>query len=140
QVYQKLAPLISMNFDDNSKAPSETPIVADDIAFSSYDGPVGHSWTCDPYALGGYSYISPGQEEALATIEECRGEKVRSLFAPIHDRLYFAGEHTSVLVDVPGTMEAACESGERCARMIAATDTPLHTSKPLQTSEQDARR
>lgn len=45
-------------------------------------------------------------------------EKVRPLFAPISQTLYFAGEHASILTDVLGTMEAACESGERTARMI----------------------
>jgi len=43
---------------------------------------------------------------------------VKTLFKPIDNRLYFAGEHASVLLDIPGTMEAACESGERTARMI----------------------
>ena len=37
---------------------------------------------------------------------------------PIDQKLYFAGEHTSILMEFPGTMEAACESGERAARMI----------------------
>lgn len=45
-------------------------------------------------------------------------EIVKPLFAPIDDRIYFAGEHASILFDVPGTMEAACESGERAARLI----------------------
>ena len=46
------------------------------------------------------------------------GETVKTLFVPIDETIYFVGEHTSVLMDVPGTMEAACESGERAARMI----------------------
>lgn len=33
-------------------------------------------------------------------------------------QIYFAGEHSSILSEVPGTMEAACESGERVARAI----------------------
>ncbi len=96
---------------------------ADDLSFASYDGAVGYSWPNDPYAGGSYSYISPGQEKVLTETTEENGERVKSLFAPIDGRLYFAGEHASILTDVPGTMEAACESGERAARMI------IHASK-----------
>ena len=94
------------------------PVFAEDRAFSSYDGAVGYSWPTDPYAKGSYSYIFAGQESLLTSLQEENGEIVKTLFAPIDKKLYFAGEHTSVLMDVPGTMEAACESGERTARMI----------------------
>lgn len=94
------------------------PVFAEDRAFSSYDGAVGYSWPTDPYAKGSYSYIFAGQENLLTSLQEENGEIVKTLFAPIDKKLYFAGEHTSVLMDVPGTMEAACESGERTARMI----------------------
>ncbi len=96
---------------------SKKPTLALDKAFSCYDQPVGHSWPNDPYAKGSYSYIATGQEEVLTKMHEEGGEGVKSLFAPING-LYFAGEHTSILSDAPGTMEAACESGERTARMI----------------------
>lgn len=99
--------------------PELSPITALDKSFISYDRPVGHSWPNDPYAGGSYSYIAPGQESLLTTLGEHEGETIKTLFAPIDNRLYFAGEHTSILMDVPGTMEAACESGERAARMIA---------------------
>lgn len=49
-----------------------------------------------------------------------RGVTHRKLFAPIDQTLYFAGEHATILLDVPGTMEAACESGERVAQAIFA--------------------
>lgn len=95
-----------------------TPIYARDEANLSYEGPVGYSWPNDPYAKGSYSYIASGQESILtATVEE-NGETFKTLFAPIRQNLYFVGEHTSILSDVPGTMEAACESGERIARTI----------------------
>ena len=95
-----------------------TPVLAEDKAFSPYQGPVGYSWPNDRYAKGSYSYISPGQENVLTSIHEVEGEKVKTLFAPIEQKLYFAGEHTSIVSEAPGTMEAACESGERIARMI----------------------
>ena len=50
--------------------------------------------------------------------QEIEGQIVRALFAPIDNSLYFAGEHTSILFDIPGTLEAACESGEKAAKMI----------------------
>lgn len=45
-------------------------------------------------------------------------ETIKSLFTPIDKKIYFAGERTSILMHASGTMEAACESGERVARMI----------------------
>lgn len=93
-------------------------ILAKDQLFCSYDGPVGYSWPNDPYAQGSYSYIAAGQEDALTKVSTSQGERVKTAFAPIGQELYFAGEHTSILMDAAGTMEAACESGERTARMI----------------------
>ena len=95
-----------------------TPTVARDESFASYAGPVGHSWPNDPYAKGSYSCIGIGQEKVLTACENWNGEQVKSLFAPINNTLFFAGEHTSILFDVGGTMEAAVESGERTARSI----------------------
>ena len=54
------------------------------------------------------------------------GQTVKSLFAPINGTLYFAGEQASILMDVAGTMEAACESGERVARMVQAAVLAKH--------------
>jgi len=115
--YGQARPMIEMGFED-ACPPFITPVFAEDRAFAVYDGPVGYSWPNDPYAKGSYSYISPGQEILLTTMSEEKGETVKTLFAPIDQKLYFAGEHTSILIEVPGTLEAACESGERVARMI----------------------
>ncbi len=98
--------------------PFIAPKVALDESFVAYDGPVGYSWPNDTYAKGSYAYISPGQEVSLTATVQDHGETVKTLFAPIDQTLYFAGEHASVLKDVSGTLEAACESGERAARMI----------------------
>lgn len=94
------------------------PIIACDRSFVQYRDPVGYSWPNDPYAKGSYSYIGPGQDTLLTTVHEIEGEIVKTLFAPIDRTLYFVGEHTSILQEVPGTLEAACESGERTARMV----------------------
>lgn len=94
------------------------PVMARDESFLSYSGPVGYSWPTDLYVKGSYSYIAPGQDALLTDTSTVEGETVKTLFAPIDRMLYFAGEHTSILQDVPGTLEAACESGERTAQMI----------------------
>lgn len=99
------------------------PVCAQDKQFINYDGPVGHSWAKDPYIKGSYSCIGVDQEEAYLATEDYAGEQVKSLFAPIDDTLFFAGEHTSTKfdvdgLDVSGTMEAAAESGFRTARII----------------------
>ena len=118
--YKLARPMIEKGFASDCP-PFATPVYAKDEADLSYDGPVGYSWPNDPYARGTYSYIAGGQENLLtATVKE-NNETFKELFAPIHQKLYFAGEHATILSDVPGTMEAACESGERIARTILQT-------------------
>jgi monoamine oxidase len=58
-----------------------------------------HSWTADPLSAGGWSIFGPGQVSGF-----------QKTMARPHQRLFFAGEHTSV-----GTrgMEGAFESAER---------------------------
>ena len=62
-------------------------------------------WAQDPFALGGYSYVLVGGENARA-----------QLAAPLEDTLYFAGEATEA--DEPGTVAGALASGRRAAREI----------------------
>lgn len=116
ETFQKDRPMLEVGFEKTSPFPP--PIFARDEFLASYMGPIGYSWPNDPYAKGSYSYIAPGQEKLLTSTQEHCGEIVKSLFAPIDRSIYFAGEHASILTDVSGTMEAACESGERTARMI----------------------
>lgn len=116
--YAKIWDLLERGYGSDCP-PFVTPTYAADRHFVNYKTPIGYSWPNDPYVKGSYSYITAGQETLLTTMSEEQGEKYRTLFAPIHQNLYFAGEHASILLDVPGTMEAACESGERIARAIA---------------------
>ena len=60
--------------------------------------------------------MNMNKESILTSITKKNGENFKTVFAPIQN-LYFAGEHASIS-EVPGTMEAACESGERTARAI----------------------
>jgi len=117
KTYQQEWPMLEMGFGELCP-PLLTPTYARDDLLVSYPGPIGYSWPNDAYARGSYSYIAPGQEALMTTLKNEDGEIVKALFAPIDQTLYFSGEHASILLDVPGTMEAACESGERTARMI----------------------
>lgn len=83
----------------------------------SYKGNVFKSWAADDYAKGSYSNLALGTSAWFNEMEIIRGKKVRKLFHPIHDRIFFAGEHTTVL-DALGTMEGAIESGERMSRLM----------------------
>ncbi len=87
-----------------------------DETFCTYNSSITHNWPHDPYAQGSYSYIAPGQEELEYAFVEEEEEKVKAPFASINRSLYFVGEHTSL--GPRGTIEAACESGERIARII----------------------
>jgi monoamine oxidase len=115
--YQQERSMVEMGY--GSLCPAfQIPTCARDESFAVYEGPVGHSWPNDPYVKGSYSYTASGQEALLTSVHEEAGEMVKTLFAPIDQALYFAGKHASILMDVPGTMETACESGECVARMI----------------------
>lgn len=114
--YSQIEPVLEQLFENYPSF--MCPTYAKDESNLSYEGVVGYSWPNDPYVRGSYSYIASGQEKLLTTTLEQSGETFKELFAPISKSLYFVGEHTSILFDVGGTMEAACESGERIARAI----------------------
>jgi monoamine oxidase len=63
------------------------------------------AWGTYPLTMGGYSSYRPGQWTRFRGVE---GEPV--------DRIFFAGEHTSL--DAQGYMEGAAESGERVAKEV----------------------
>jgi len=66
-----------------------------------------HDWQADPYARGGYSYVTVGGRGAREELAE-----------PLEDTLYFAGEATDV--EQSGTVGGALASGQRAAREILA--------------------
>lgn len=65
------------------------------------------AWPNEPYTLGSYAALSPGQVTA----------HWRTLFEPA-GRLFFAGEHAT---PVQGFMEGAVESGQRAAAKILSS-------------------
>jgi monoamine oxidase len=90
---------------------------ATDIQLATYPGPVYKSWVKDPYAKGSYSTRGVGKVAALNEMISIEGEEVRKIFRPAHNRIFFAGEHTTTL-PILGTMESAIESGERMVRIM----------------------
>ncbi|MGK5595506.1 MAG: flavin monoamine oxidase family protein [Parachlamydiaceae bacterium] len=91
---------------------------ADDHIFAYEPAPLFYSWSQQPFSKGSYASIAPGQEELWNQTMEEDGERFKKLFEPIRNKIYFAGEHTALPEILPGTMEAACESGERVARVM----------------------
>jgi monoamine oxidase len=63
-------------------------------------------WASDPYALGSYSYNAVGASVKTR----------RVLSEPVEDRLFFAGEATSL--KYPATVHGAYLSGQREAERI----------------------
>lgn len=105
--------------DDRQIAlPKDTPHYATDVSYAKYDGAVGYSWASDRFARGSYSFMGAECEKVLEERIEIEGVQVKALFAPIAGSLYFAGEHATIDDEILGTMEAACESGERVAKLI----------------------
>lgn len=115
QRYEEELELINHNYKLIS---SQMPILARDEMFAKYTSPVAHCWVLDPYALGSYSSIGIDQEYLFTDTINIAEESVNEVFAPIDNTLFFAGEHTTILTKVGGTMEAAVESGERTARLV----------------------
>ena len=66
------------------------------------------TWSKDPFARGSMSFTAVGATPADRS----------TLATPIQDRVFFAGEATSV--DLPGTVQGARDSGRRAAREVLA--------------------
>ncbi len=91
---------------------------AEDMQFATYPDGVLKSWTLDVYVQGAYSTVGIGTASWFKACEDFQGEKVRTLFKPLQNQIFFAGEHTTVVPEAASTMEGAIESGERMARLI----------------------
>uniref|UniRef100_A0A7S1SIM3 Amine oxidase domain-containing protein n=1 Tax=Tetraselmis chuii TaxID=63592 RepID=A0A7S1SIM3_9CHLO len=68
-------------------------------------------WHSDPWTLGSYSHVRPGQPGAHT-----------ALATPLQNTVYFAGEHTSS--DYPSTTHGAYLSGLAAADAAFATESP----------------
>lgn len=90
---------------------------AQEAQLSFYKGAVFKNWATDAFAKGSYSTRGIGQAAVINEMSRVEGEEVRTLFHPVEDQIFFAGEHTTTLSAL-GTLEGAIESGERMARLI----------------------
>lgn len=96
---------------------NNSPVIADDNQFGKYKGPVAKSWAQDAFAKGSYSNYSLELNEMYGSQLFYKEIKIKTLFSPIQDRIFFVGEHATILDEI-GTMEAAVESGERISTLF----------------------
>lgn len=115
---QALSVLETINKENFNYSKDEV-VAAKDEQLVKYEVGVGKSWVTDPYAQGTYSNYSVAISEELDQLMDYRGVKVKKIFSPVEDKVFFAGEHATIL-PVIGTMEAAVESGERVVKMLMA--------------------
>lgn len=90
----------------------------DETPLKNYSEAVGYSWPEEKYSQGSYSFFSVGADELFLKREQIDGSIYRSLFKPMNDTLFFIGEHAGIDDEIIGTMETACESGERISQAI----------------------
>lgn len=94
----------------------ESPLVADDKAFTHYKGSITKSWKDDSFAQGFYSTYGKNNPAEFATTSEYEGVEIKTLFLPIDNRVFFAGEHLSI--ENNGSMEGAVESGYQVSELF----------------------
>ncbi len=93
------------------------PMQAEGEHYRRYSNSLYYNWKQDVYTQGSYTGYSTSLSDELDTLTDHLGTPYKNLFSPVQERLFFAGEHTTIL-DCIGTMEAAVESGERVAKAI----------------------
>lgn len=94
-----------------------SPQEINDVQFVKANTPVIKSWVKDHYAKGAYSSYDVFLQTLIDEKVNYQDIIVKKIFAPIDDRIFFVGEHTSIIDEV-GTMEAAVESGERISQVF----------------------
>lgn len=82
----------------------------------NFDGWKIMDWSLEEHVGCSYSHVVMGREDTYGEIANIYGEKVRLVFHPIQNKIFFAGEHTAV--ENPATLEGAVTSGKLAAQMI----------------------
>lgn len=121
QISQKIAseiPALKKLYPQLQLGANLSPAVLQGKPFARYFQPVGISWIQEEFSKGSYSSWGEGLFDIYQDKETFFGETVRKVFRPVNGKVFFAGEHTSLLA--PATMEGAVESGERAGRMVTA--------------------
>lgn len=126
----KFLDLLSTSYGHSVGPISSALVQAQDQQYGTYRDTVYYDWRKDHYSQGSYTGYSLTISEELDQIEYTLGIPYKALFMPIQNRLFFAGEHTTIL-DYIGTMEAAVESGERIAKAVAQSVVESETKKHL---------
>lgn len=98
-------------------APSLFSALSGDTNFEEFSTALQHDWKLDPFTRCSYAGYGQAVSRELDKYIEIEGVSYKSLFAPLDQKVFFAGEHTTSLECI-GTMEAAVESGERIARGV----------------------
>jgi len=93
------------------------PQEINDVQFAKANNPVIKSWVKDLYAKGSYSSYGVVLQELFDQKINYQNIIVKKVFEPIDDRIFFVGEHTTIIDEI-GTMEAAVESGERISQIF----------------------
>jgi monoamine oxidase len=102
---------------NNSNFITEEPVWAKEEQMIKYNYPVAKSWVADPFTKGSYSNYNVALGKKIDEFISYKGIKVKKIFAPVSNRIFFVGEHATILPEI-GTMEAAVESGERIAKLF----------------------
>jgi monoamine oxidase len=113
---QNLSILTAQN--NRIKVNTTPPIFASDKQFDYFEASIAKSWVDDPYAKGSYSNYGIALGDHFQKITSYKNMPIKEIFYPIQDQIFFIGEHTTILPEI-GTLEAAVESGERLAHMLA---------------------
>ncbi len=115
-LYTETLPVFQQGLND-AIISKEQPVDAVEAQLGKYEAPVAKSWVNDAFSRGSYSNYGLSLSARFEAVVDHHGFKVKEIFKPIADRIYFAGEHTTILNAI-GTMEAAVESGVRIASII----------------------
>lgn len=100
------------------KISPENPLEAKNEQFTKYEQAITKTWTEDPYIQGSYTGYNTHLGKILDNRITYKNIEVKEIFSPLQDRIFFIGEHTTLLEEI-GTMEAAVESGERIAKIFS---------------------
>lgn len=116
-LYNKALDLLKLYYHDQAYFNEQAPVPAKEENFARHEVPVIKSWIDDPYSKGSYSNYGIALRELYDEMKSYKGIKVKTIFTPIDDRIFFIGEHATIIPEV-GTMEAAVESAERTVKLF----------------------
>ncbi len=86
------------------------------ILFPPVENIIGMSWTQEPFFQGGYSNFGVEHYDLLHETMLIHCIPIKKVFAPLNNRIYFAGEATAIRY--PATMEGAVDSAERISKLV----------------------